>query len=181
MPFKLSLGIWYDIRIIIFWIVIWLCIFHFKFPGKTKKIPEKKIPTVDSVEQSQTKRTDREKAWGGYSTLGLFWSAGSSQPRAAAALATPNSQLMRIVDAIVVVETATHKCAIRVALLCSSTHSAAQWYIWGDLVRRIFFIIQLNFLYQPSLFSTSSIRYFPNVLVHCWALGYCQCRLLIDT
>ena len=45
---------------------------------------------------------------------------------AAAALATPNSQLMRIVDAIVVVETATRKCAIRVALLYSSTHSAAQ-------------------------------------------------------
>ena len=144
--------IWYEIRIIIFWIDVWLCIFHFKFPGKTTKIPEKKIPTVDSVEQSQTKRTDREKAWGGYSTLGLFWSAGSSQPRAA--LATPNSQLMRIVDAIVVVETATRKCAIRVALLYSSTHRAAQWHIWGDLVRRFFFMFQLNFLYLPSLFLT---------------------------
>ena len=141
MPFKFS---FFEIRIIIFWIVVWLCIFHFNFPGKTTKIPEKKIPTVDSVEQSQTKRTDREKAWGGYSTLGLFWSAGSSQPRAAV-LATPNSQLMRIVDAIVVVETATRKCAIRVALLYSSTHSAAQWYIWGDLVRRFFFYVSTQF------------------------------------
>ena len=37
-------------------------IFHFNLLGKTMKTPEKKIPIVDSVEQSQTKRTDREKA-----------------------------------------------------------------------------------------------------------------------